>query len=94
MAKVTSKLQVTIPRALAKTYGIEPGDAIEWSASGDGIRLSPVAKTRELDVKARLRLFDRATLRQKERERATKAPRGAADRGWTREELYDRGRSR
>jgi AbrB family looped-hinge helix DNA binding protein len=94
VAKVTSKLQVTIPKALADEYGIEPGDDIEWSASGDAIRVSPAAKTRELDVKARLRLFDQATRRQREREKTTKMPRGGADRGWTREELYDRGRSR
>jgi bifunctional DNA-binding transcriptional regulator/antitoxin component of YhaV-PrlF toxin-antitoxin module len=93
VAKVTSKLQVTIPRALAAQYGIEPGDDIEWSASGDAIRLSRTRR-RELDVKARLRLFDQATLRQRAREKLMKLPRAAADRGWTREELYDRGRSR
>ena len=30
MAKVTSKLQVTLPKALADQYGIEPGDEIGW----------------------------------------------------------------
>lgn len=94
MAKVTSKLQVTIPKALAAEYGIEPGDDIEWSASGDAIRLSRTGRSRELDVKARLQLFDEATLRQKARERGEKQARVPADRGWTREELYDRGRSR
>lgn len=94
MAKVTSKLQVTIPKTLAAEFGIEPGDDIEWSASGDAIRLSRRTKVRELDVRARLQLFDKATLRQKEREKAMKRPRSGADRGWTREELYDRGRSR
>ena len=91
---MTSKLQVTIPKTLATAYGIEPGDEIEWSASGDAIRVSPAAKTRELDVKARLRFFDQATRRQRDREKATKLPRGGRGRGWTREELYDRGRSR
>jgi len=94
MAKVTSKLQVTIPKALAADYGIEPGDDIEWSASGDAIRLSRKARSRELDVNARLQLFDKATLRQRAREKTGKLPRAKADRGWTREELYDRGRSR
>lgn len=93
MAKVTSKLQVTIPKALAAEYGIEAGDDIEWSASGDAIRLSR-AKKREWNVKERLRLFDQATLRQRAREKQMKLPRRAADRGWTREELYDRGRPR
>ncbi|PZP64635.1 MAG: AbrB family transcriptional regulator, partial [Azospira oryzae] len=29
MAKVTSKLQVTLPKALAQRYRIRPGDEIE-----------------------------------------------------------------
>lgn len=91
---MTSKLQVTIPKALADEYGIDPGDDIEWSRSGDAIRLSPASKKRELDVSARLRLFDKATLRQKAREKTAKPARVADDRGWTREELYDRDRSR
>jgi AbrB family looped-hinge helix DNA binding protein len=93
VAKVTSKLQVTIPKALAAEYGIEPGDDIEWSASGDAIRLSPAASKRELDVAGRLRLFDAATRRQRGREKG-KRTRAVSDRGWTREELYDRGRPR
>ena len=96
MAKVTSKLQVTIPKALAEEYGIEAGDDIEWSASGDAIRLRPATAMRrgELDPRARVRLFDKATLRQREREKAGTLPRAEADRGWTRDELYERGRSR
>jgi AbrB family looped-hinge helix DNA binding protein len=30
MAKVTSKLQVTIPKAIADRYRIRPGDEIEF----------------------------------------------------------------
>ncbi|MEK7258043.1 MAG: SUMF1/EgtB/PvdO family nonheme iron enzyme, partial [Bacteroidota bacterium] len=30
MAKVTSKLQVTVPKIIADQYGIRPGDEIEW----------------------------------------------------------------
>ena len=30
MSKVTSKLQVTVPKAAAERYGIRPGDAIDW----------------------------------------------------------------
>ena len=41
MAKVTSKLQVTIPKALAERSGIRPGDDIDWSATGDTLRISP-----------------------------------------------------
>ncbi len=92
MAKVTSKLQVTVPKALAERYHIEPGDEIAWEAAGDAIRVVP-ARRRRADAASRLRLFDQATARQRERERGTRAT-GAADRGWTREDLYDRGRPR
>ena len=34
MSKVTSKLQVTLPKTIADRYGIQPGDEIEWSAAG------------------------------------------------------------
>lgn len=92
MAKVTSKLQVTIPKALAERYQVEPGDEITWEAAGDAIRVVP-ARARRRDVASRLELFDQATARQKQRRRPR--PSGqAADRGWTREELYGRGRAR
>ncbi len=35
MAKVTSKYQVTVPKAIAQKYGIRPGDDIDWVAAGD-----------------------------------------------------------
>jgi len=94
VAKVTSKLQITIPRALAERYRVEPGDEITWEAAGDAIRVVPARAPRR-DVAARLELFDRATTRQRERERGVeRRVESAAERGWTREELYDRGRPR
>ena len=94
MAKVTSKLQVTVPRAIADRYGIRPGDDIEWIATGEMIRVVPPGKAIErLDQKARLRLFDLATERQRKRRTASRRP-PARERGWTRAELYDRGRAR
>ena len=96
MAKVTSKLQVTVPKALAERYGIRPGDDILFEESGEVIRVVPAnaaAPTEELDIEARLRLFDAATARQQIREAARQARR-ASTRGWTREELYEHGRSR
>lgn len=93
MAKVTSKLQVTVPKALADRFGIAPGDEIEWEAAGDVIRVVPSPKPRARDRTARRRLFDRATERQREREK-TMTRDAASSRGWTREELYDRGSSR
>jgi AbrB family looped-hinge helix DNA binding protein len=95
MAKVTSKLQVTVPKAIADQYRIKPGDEIIWLAAGDSIRVIPArgAKTTtEQDTGARLRMFDEATQRQAARKRGGAG--AAGGRGWTREDLYDRGRSR
>lgn len=93
MAKVTSKFQVTVPKAIADRYGIEPGDEIEWVPAGDAIRVV-LAGTQAPpeDLNARLRVFDQAT----ERHRKRRGPRKGASgpRGWTREDLYGRGRSR
>lgn len=95
MSKVTSKLQVTLPKALAKQYKIEPGDDILWVASGDVIRVVPSRGVdAEPDVTARLRLFDAATARQRAREHGHGAARPPKSRGWTREGLYRRGRAR
>jgi len=93
MAKVTSKLQVTVPKTLAERYGIAPGDEIDWEAAGDAIRVVPARRRERRDVGFRLALFDKATERQRQRQR--KRPVAAArERGWTREELYQRGGAR
>jgi AbrB family looped-hinge helix DNA binding protein len=93
MAKVTSKLQVTIPKVLADRYGIRPGDDIEWESAGQYIRVVPPGRHRlRLNAKERLEMFDAATERQRERESKMQIPAGqTTDRGWTREELYQRG---
>ncbi len=44
-----------------------------------------------LNAAERLRLFDAATKRQEEREQRQPPVTGATDRGWTRDELYERG---
>lgn len=95
MAKVTSKYQVTVPRAIADQYGIRPGDEIEWIPAGDAIRVVPgPARTPAEDPAARVRLFDQATERQCKRSSRSKRPSPSQDRGWKREDLYGRGRSR
>ena len=137
MSKVTSKLQVTIPKAIAERYGIAPGDEIEWVPAGTSVLIVPpgAARTEEISVDERLAIFDATTERLRRRrhevpERAREdrqpAPHdGAPDdddhdpktgagggahpspesgeggrrrrrphevaRGWTREELYERG---
>jgi AbrB family looped-hinge helix DNA binding protein len=93
MAKVTSKLQVTIPKSLAQRCGIRSGDEIEWTAAADGIRITPAAMKPQSSIERRLELFHAATARQKKRQRGRQRPVGA-NRGWSREDLYDRGRSR
>ena len=96
MAKVTSKLQVTVPKALADRYGIAPGDEIEWEAAGDVMRVVPAPKQAPAhDRVARRRLFDKATERQRERQgEGGQRPDEPGERGWTREELYERGSPR
>lgn len=94
MAKVTSKYQVTVPKVIADKYRIRPGDDIDWVAAGDVIRVIPRGRQPvSLDRQSKLRLFDASTERHRRRAAAckTKEPR---DRGWKREDLYERGRSR
>lgn len=89
---MTSKLQVTVPKALADKYGIRPGDEIEWVAAGDTIRIVPPGRSPVgLDIEERLELFDAATERQRAREEARGPRRSRESRGWTRDELYDGG---
>src|SRR5436309_589502 len=100
MPKVTSKLQLTVPKAIADQYGIRPGDELEWLPAGDVIRVIPPRRagpvTRRLEKEERLKLFDQATERQRRREAALRKARllprkPPVDRGWKREELYTRG---
>ena len=100
MAKVTSKLQLTLPKAIADQYKIRPGDDLDWLPAGDAIRVvkRDAAETAEpATIEERLHLFDQATARQRQREAGSRKRRPAASsrsRGWTREELYQRGLSR
>lgn len=99
MAKVTSKLQLTVPKAVADQYGIRPGDELEWVPAGESIRVVPSRKReraqRKLTLKQRLEMFRLAMERQRRRnqkfyqENETAQP--GVDRGWKREDLYTRG---
>lgn len=90
MSKVTSKYQVSIPKALAEKAGIRVGDELAWEDAAGTLRarVATVPKA-QFSVRERLRLFDAATARQARRERAHRAPR-SKNRGWTREDLYTR----
>ena len=95
VSKVTSKLQVTVPKAIAEEYGIRPGDEIEWLPSGDSIRVIPGKRALTKGTASeRLRVFDLASARSRTRNRGRALPsKPPADRGWTREELHSRGRA-
>ena len=65
MSKVTTKLQLTVPKAIADQYGIRPGDELEWVPAGETIRVVLIGRTRrpakQLSVEERLALFDQVT---------------------------------
>ena len=92
MAKLTSKYQLSVPKAIAQAMGLKPGDELVCEPAGEVIRVR--ATTRKgrnaRSVTDRLVLFDLATERQRYRDYSRtqkKAP--SPDRGWTREELYE-----
>src|ERR1019366_7954931 len=94
MAKVTSKYQVTVPRKIADQYHIRPGDDIDWTPAGEAIRVIPSGKMATVQsVESRLHWFDQATARHKKR-RSARTGQAPRERGWRREDLYGRGRSR
>ena len=94
MAKVTSKYQVTVPKKIADKYHIRAGDDIDWVEAGEAIRVVPASRRTPGDDSAtRLRLFDQATERIRRRSPRRKL-RTLRVRGWKREDLYTRGRTR
>ena len=89
MAKVTSKFQITIPKAIAEAYGIRPGSEIHLVPAGEVIGVEP-PKSRprpRLTLEKRLALFDKMTVRVDRIPAVKPAPAGAK-RGWRREDLY------
>ena len=99
MSRVTSKLQVTIPKAIAEAHEITPGSDIVFESAGDTIRVRLVTAAHESgtpDVDLRLKMFDEATLRHLESRQRILNTLGEAggDRRWRREDLYDRGLAR
>lgn len=94
MAKVTGKFQITLPKALVEQCGIRVGDTLELRPLGRSIHIDrrPARRASRLR-RDRLAHFDDATTRQRDRER-TRPTAAARSRGWTREDLYARGRPR
>lgn len=93
MGKITSKYQVTVPRSVAEQLQLRPGDELEWQVTAGVIRVTPVRAERrkESTVASRLKSFDAAVAREAKRKRR-RGPEPKS-RGWTREELYTRGRA-
>jgi AbrB family looped-hinge helix DNA binding protein len=94
MSRVTSKLQVTIPKKIAERHGIRPGSEIDWQDAGETIRVVPAGRpAKSSSHDHALALFDQATRRQERRNAAWKGARAgrSRDRGWRREDLYARG---
>lgn len=96
MPRITSKLQITIPKRLAEQVGLGPGDEVEFLTAGDGIRMVPAGKAKagRLSTAERLRLFQAATDRQQVRNKARSGGRAGGGRGWTRDDLYTRAKPR
>ena len=82
-----------MPKKIADSYAIRPGDEIDWVVAGDVIRVIPPGRRGvAIDKDSQLRLFDQSTKRL--RIRAAEQPQvETLDRGWSREDLYTRGRS-
>lgn len=92
MARVTSKLQVTIPKAIAQRYEIRPGSDIDWLPAGDAIRVVPNAGHQGgPDRGRRLQVFDAATKRLGSLTLVDVIEPDISGRGWRREDLYERG---
>lgn len=99
MSRVTSKRQVTIPKVIAEQYGIRRGSELQFLPAGDSIRVHVIDEPKPADPEAlalRLRLFDATTQRQRARDARVLEAVGppTTERGWRREDLYDRGLSR
>ena len=107
MSKVTSKLQVTIPKTVAGKYGIRPGDEVRWEELPRGVvmvrvtaggaggvsegRARGLLTAKDLTPEERLAILEYGNRRIDELHKGRRWKK-TKDRGWTREELYeDRG---
>jgi len=88
---VTSKLQVTLPKAIADAHNIRPGSEIQFESGIDCIRIVIGKSTSELALEEKLRLIKEARIRQQLRNKNCRHPAKAVRRGWRRDDLYERG---
>ena len=89
---MTSKLQVTLPKPLAEQLGVRPGDEFDWEVSARALHIVPRGASSGLAAVDRAARF-RASVERQLRLQAERGvvPQKEADRGWTRDELYDLG---
>jgi predicted nuclease with TOPRIM domain len=86
--------QLKEARALADRLRLRPGDEIDWQEAGDALRILPHrAQPMRFSSEMKLRLFDDATRRQRQRQARRRLGNETCERGWTREELYRRDRA-
>lgn len=94
MTKVTKKLQITIPAALAADYGIRPGMDVKIEPAGEFIQIRVVRSLQEAELNAakeKVISLQEIFARHDKRIRLTspKSTKGS-DRDWKRDNLYDR----
>jgi bifunctional DNA-binding transcriptional regulator/antitoxin component of YhaV-PrlF toxin-antitoxin module len=96
MARLAADLQVTVPKTLAEKFDLRPGDEVEWIPREDGLQMMPIVRRPLRNAEERRARFEQILERQRSREaqRAKEPPALDEDRGWTREDLYDRARPR
>ena len=44
VSKITSKDQITVPKAVRETLGLKPGDSIAWEKDGDVVKVKRVSR--------------------------------------------------
>jgi bifunctional DNA-binding transcriptional regulator/antitoxin component of YhaV-PrlF toxin-antitoxin module len=94
MAKITRKLQLTLPKRLAALHGLTPGDEVRLESVAGVIRVVPAGTPPEvLGVEERLRLFNEASRRISPRSSDLPRMTAPSRTRWTRDELHERGTS-
>lgn len=86
-SKVTSKLQVTLPKAVAEDAGIRPGDTLLWENHGPFLT-AQFASRRRLSPEEIAASFAASEERTRRRWEGVDVGPPTADRGWTRDDLY------
>jgi AbrB family looped-hinge helix DNA binding protein len=89
VSKVTSKNQVSIPKAIADRHGIRPGTELEFVSIGNAIRVTKkTGSGHRSSLEERAKVFDQI-LQRIEAKKGRGEVRRSKGRGWSREELYE-----